>query len=354
MIEKTFAKIFGKPPEQIAYAPGRVNLIGEHLDYNGGMVMPMALPVGLSVAMRARDDDEIHIASDRFEAIMTRNLSSPMQNDWADYGVGAVIFANEANYLTGGADVFISSTIPDGAGLSSSAALIVAILKAAREIKGAVVSDLDIAVLARRVENEYIGMPCGIMDQMAVAIASQRQAFSLDTKSLSYDLIDLPTDFHMAVVHSGQHRKLSDGRYAERRDQCAAAGEMLGNRDLCLLSDDEFASAGSLSPPLNYRVRHCVREHERAVSPAAALRDNNMEMFGRLMNESHSSMRDDFATSTPEIDALVVDAIGFDELGARLTGAGFGGCIVACVPSLKVQDWKATLLERHPVARYIC
>ena len=154
--------MFDQLPARVAAAPGRVNLIGEHLDYNGGMVLPTALSVGLSVALRPRNDNKVRIASDRFEGLIEKDLGTKAAGHWADYAVGAVIYANESEYLGGGADIYATSTIPDGAGLSSSAALIVATLKASRDMSGASASDETIAQLARRVENEYIGVPCGI------------------------------------------------------------------------------------------------------------------------------------------------------------------------------------------------
>lgn len=354
MSMQKFLEIFGEPATRTAIAPGRVNLIGEHLDYNGGVVLPTALPVQLNVSLRLRDDNLIMIASDRFDGLVEHSLGASKQGAWSDYALGAVQLARNEGILTGGADLFVESTIPDGAGLSSSAALIVGILKAVRGVNALDLSDEDIAKLARRVENEFIGMPCGIMDQMAVAVAQKGQAIALDTKSLTYDVIDLPADFHMAVVHSGQHRKLSDGRYAERKVECDEAKEALGTQDLCLLGGAELDRLEHLPAHVQRRVRHCISEHKRTVEAAEALRTNDLMHFGALMNESHISMRDNFEMSTPVIDALVADAVEVGALGARLTGGGFGGCIVACVPSQHLETWKQALLGKNPSARFIC
>ena len=353
MIEDKFRRAFDAEPAQTAYAPGRVNLIGEHIDYNGGMVLPAALPVGLRVALRPRSDDIIRIASDRFQTIAQSNIGTAKTGGWADYANGAVIFAKEAGYLSGGADLYVESSIPDGAGLSSSAALIVAILKATRDHQGAPASDKDIARLAQRVENEHIGVPCGIMDQMAVAVARQGQAIALDTLSLAYEVIDLPTNYRMAVIHSGQFRKLSDGKYAERRHECDEARAALGADALCLLTDDELQKAEPLPAPAYRRAHHCVTEHRRVKAAAAALRVGDMPAFGMLMNESHVSMRDDFEVSTPVIDALVESALRLGAHGARLTGGGFGGCIVACVENDRYSEWKEALLKAHGQAQSI-
>ena len=264
---------------------------------------------------------------------------------------GAVIFAREAGYLDGGADIYVESSIPDGAGLSSSAALIVAILKAARDHNGAAASDEEIAKLARRVENDYIGVPCGIMDQMAVAVAREGQAIALDTISLAYDVIDLPSDYRMAVIHSGQFRKLSESKYAERKHECDKAKAALGAPELCLLTDDGLKKAETLPDPIYRRVRHCVTEHRRVKAAADALRASDIPVFGMLMNESHLSMRDDFEMSTPMIDALVESAVRLGAVGARLTGGGFGGCIVVCVEAGRHDEWISALLKAHGAAQ---
>ena len=348
-----FRNIFGAPPDAVGNAPGRVNLIGEHIDYNGGMVLPMALDVGLTAAIARRTDTSVQIASDRFDGVKKRTIGAPKTGGWADYAMGAIECAFKEGLLSGGADLFITSTIPDGAGLSSSAALIVAILKAARATAASNISDVDIAVLARRVENDYIGMPCGIMDQMAVAVAAPGQAIALNTKTLEYNAIDLPSDYNVVVIHSGIHRKLSDGRYAARKSECDKAAAILGNSELCLLSEDDQKKATDLPTPLHRRVRHCLSEHARVLRAADALRARDVKTFGALMNESHASMRDDFDVSLPEIDALVDDAIKYGAVGARLTGGGFGGCIVAYIETSHAPHLKEQLISRHPNASIV-
>ena len=354
MIDQYFNSQFGTAPAQIAHAPGRVNLIGEHTDYNGGMVLPTMLPVGVTVAMRPRTDNIVRIASEMFDQPFEGTLDDAKTGAWADYALGAVIFPRNAGLLRAGADVAIQSTMPAGGGLSSSASLIVAILKAARAHSGTEMTDQDIALLARRVETEFIGVPVGIMDQMAVALAAPGQALALDTKSLSYELIDLPTTHHMAVIHSGQHRQLNDGRYAERKVECDAARNILNVDDICLLTDDALAQAPTMPNMLNARVRHCVTEHRRTVAAAQALKSGDMDALGALMNESHRSMRDDFDMSLPEIDALVADVQRHGAIGARLTGGGFGGCIVACVPKPMLQDMLENVLSGRPQAYFVC
>jgi len=353
MIAKRFNAVFECPPEIQNFTPGRVNLIGEHTDYNGGMVLPTALELGVSIGLTPREDEKIRIWSDKFEGIAERTTSGKVTGHWSDYIVGAIILANAEGYLTGGADIAVKTTLPFGAGLSSSAAVTVGILKLAREISKAAISDTDIAVLARRVENEFIGMPCGIMDQMAVAITSPGQALALDTKTLNYELVDLPLNYHMAVIHSGQFRQLNEGRYKERKEECDAVKAVLGHEDICQITDAEFKTLGALPDVLQRRARHCMTDHRRTVEAVSCLRENNMQRLGELMNESHISMRDDFEITVPKVDRLVEDAVKLGAVGARQTGGGFGGCIIACIANDKIETWKEALLDDHPEAFWV-
>ena len=354
MIAETFENVFKAAPTTTLFTPGRVNLIGEHTDYNGGMVLPTAIDLGPTVALKPRSDSQIRISSDKFETVAERSLSDRAGDNWSDYVTGAVIFANEAGLLKGGADIAIETTLPFGAGLSSSAAIIVCILKIGRELSGQDISDTDIAVLARRVENEFIGMPCGIMDQMAVAIARPGQALALDTDSLNFDLVDLPADYHMAVVHSGQFRQLSEGRYKIRKEECDVIKKFLGRDDICRMSDAEYTSLSGLPDHIQRRAKHCMSDHRRTVEASKLLAEEKMQAFGRLMIESHASQRDDFEISLPPVDRLVDDAVKLGALGARQTGGGFGGCIVACVHNDKLESWTENLLSRHAEAFYVC
>ena len=335
------------------FTPGRVNLIGEHTDYNGGMVLPTALHLGVFLALTPRKDNKIRIWSDKFDDFAQRTLSDSASGHWSDYILGAIIIANEQNFLKGGADIAVETTLPFGAGISSSAAVTVGILKLARNLAKAEASDKDIAVLARRVENEFIGMPCGIMDQMAVAIAKPGQALALDTETLDYNLVDLPEDYHMAVIHSGQFRQLNEGRYKERKEECDTVKAALGHENICQISDAEFNSLSTLSDVLQRRARHCMTDHRRTVEAVECLRKSDIARLGILMNESHISMRDDFEITLPKVDDLVKDAVKLGALGARQTGGGFGGCIVACIAKHKLEAWKTALLEKHPESFWV-
>lgn len=350
-----FKRIFGSAPSAVVTTPGRVNLIGEHTDYNGGLVFPTAIDRFTSVAIgRSPSSGADEIASAGYEGVAQRRLSAPRRSDWSDYAAGALDAARAAGFFAGGAQIFIESTVPAGAGLSSSAALIVAVIKAAAAMSGAEMSLTQIALLARQVENDFIGVPCGIMDQMAVAHAAPGFAVALDTASLDFELVALAGDFHFAVIHSGVTRRLEDGRYAERRRECESAAKALGVELLCRMDDGTLELARKMTGAKFRRAVHAATEHRRVNDAVKALKAGDIMRFGRLMNESHDSLRDDFAVSTPEIDSLVETARAEGALGARITGGGFGGCIVACVERSKLEEWKAAVLARHHAARFIC
>jgi len=354
-INDMFETYYSARPKLTRFTPGRVNLIGEHTDYNGGYVFPTAVPQGLQLAMSPRDDDEIHILSDKFDTASVRSVRDEAEDHWSDYAVGAVRLANEAGFLNGGASIAVASDLPFGAGLSSSAAICVGLLKLARDMAGSDMSDTDIAVMARRIENDFIGVPCGIMDQMAVAHCELGTAIALDTDSLDFELVDLPEGYHMAVIHSGIFRQLSEGRYKIRKEECDVAKAALGRDDLCRLSDEELAGLkGQVDDAVFRRTRHCAAEHRRVLKAVDALRQKRMDDFGHLMIESHASMRDDFEITVPGLDRLVEDAVKLGALGARMTGGGFGGCIVACVEKPKLDDWTAAVLAAHENAFFVC
>ena len=345
-----FETTFGCPPLATASAPGRVNLIGEHTDYNGGAVLPAAIERRVHIALASHNAAHVTIKSTRFDSMIERPLGDKKRGDWTDYAMGAVNKAAELGWLEGGLRLYIDSDVPDGAGVSSSAALITAILRAATQIGQATPSAVDIAKHARAVENDYIGMPCGIMDQMAVGLADHGKALALDTYDLKYDVIDIPSDWTFAVLHSGVRRELADGRYKARFEECQAAAEALGAQHLCRLDVAQVDAMANLPDHLRKRAQHVLSEHQRTVAATHALKAQDAHTFARLMTQSHQSYAQDFEASTPEIDALVADATTSGALGARLTGGGFGGCIVALYRSRDAETQIQSLLDRHPKA----
>jgi len=350
MSRRAFKHRFRSEPKITTFTPGRVNLIGEHIDYNGGLVLPTALELGVTLSLSPREDRTVRIASDQFDDMAAREIHEPASGHWSDYILGALQVAAKEFGGPKGANISVTTNLPFGAGISSSAAVTVSTLQAVRNLTQADITDTEIARLAKRVENDFIGMPCGIMDQMAVAIARPGQALYLNTQTLEYDLIDLPKTHHMAVIHSGVFRQLNEGRYKIRKEECDQIKAAAGREDICLMSDEELTKLRTLPDAIFRRARHCISEHRRTVKAVEALRNTQMTEFGQLMNASHISMRDDFEMSVPAVDALVADAQGFGALGARLTGGGFGGCIVACVAIEKLDAWRERLLAAHPDA----
>ena len=345
-----FKKTYNSMPKVTSFTPGRVNLIGEHIDYNGGMVLPVALEKGIFISLTPRSDNSIRIFSDQFDEVIELNINNIATSKWSDYALGGIVYANKAGFLNGGADIAITSTLPIGAGLSSSAALIVGILKLTASLSKKTVDNISIAILAKRVENEFIGMPCGIMDQMAISCTNPGKAIALDTKNLSFEVISLPKSYHIAIIHSGEYRLNTDGNYKKRKEECDIIKEIIGHNDICNMSDNEFILLKSTSTDLYQRALHCVSEHQRALKAIKAIKDDNIPKLGLLMTESHASMRDDFKVSLTNIDNLVNDAIHLGAVGARLTGGGFGGCIVACVLKKNLKTWRQKLLSLHPKA----
>ncbi|MEO1043509.1 MAG: galactokinase [Pseudomonadota bacterium] len=349
-IDLFFEEKYGAAPHVSVFVPGRVNLIGEHIDYNGGRVLPHALHRGVSLALSLREDQIIRVISDRFEGTSQSVIGDAPPHAWARYAVYSLQLAYDLGWITSGADLGVVSNLNDGAGLSSSAALCVAVLKSLRSVLDRSETDIEIAQLARRVENEYIGMPCGIMDQMAVSVAKPGEALFLDTAALDYEAITLPRNVAFVVLHSGVHRELADGRYKMRKEECDTAKRHFGTENLCQLPLNDVLGDKELPETIKHRVRHCILEHERTIAAAQLLRSGSITEFGLLMNESHLSMRDDFDISLPQIDDLVSTAQSAGALGARLTGGGFGGCIVAAVERPIQDRWVADVLTDHPHA----
>ncbi|UTW54783.1 galactokinase [Kordiimonas sp. SCSIO 12610] len=346
-INEKFLKHFGMAASTSASAPGRVNLIGEHIDYNGGTVLPTAINNQIHVAISPNASETVAIYSTRYENEIKRDIESEANGHWSDYIIGALQRSFKNDWIPLGLNIAIDSEIPDGAGVSSSAALITAIFRAVSSYSNLNLEPKTIAHMARAVENEYCGVPCGIMDQMAVNLSNYREALMLNTTNFETSVIAIPDEWEFVVIHSGVHRKLTDGRYAERFNECAEIKDILASQDLC---SNSFSAAKLRPLPKNLakRYNHIQSEHQRVLSAVTALKNNNMETFGILMNESHQSYSKDFEASTDQIDHLVRDAQSCGAVGARLTGGGFGGCIVCLLPKEKKTNWVQLLTNRNP------
>jgi galactokinase len=336
-----------------ASAPARANLIGEHTDYNGGYVLPMPLDCATTVtAERSGEDGAILIESRTLKETARMTGDWTARGDWTDYAVGCLVMLRQRGVAVPGLSLLIDSTVPMGAGVSSSAALEVATLKAVRALLAIEIDDVALALLAQRAESEFVGVPCGIMDQMIAALGRPGEALLIDTSDLTRRPVPLPHGHVFAVLHSGVAHRLSESGYADRRRDCLDAARELGAASLREVSPDD-ERIRLLPEPLPRRVRHVLSENARVLAMARALQAGDIERAGRLMLESHASQRDDFEVSIPEIDALVAAAMRHGAIGARLTGGGFGGSIVALLRGADLAGWTAAMLAEFPKASLI-
>ena len=342
MSSSDFESYFGHPPIVAAAAHGRVNLIGEHTDYCGGYVMPTLISQRLIVQISPRDDNRIHGLSSEFGSAEAAS-DDITPGSWLAFIKGAMALMNEKGAQLTGLNVATTSTIPAGAGVSSSAALEIALLRALSDMTALPLSPKEMAVMGQRIEHEFIGTKCGIMDQMAVAMAEIGQALFLDCKTLDTEIVTIDESCCIAVIHSGSSRKLSSSLYNERLAETIEAARQMGRDSL---RDASFDDMTSLSDEiLIKRSRHVISENDRVKTAKAALKAGDMMALGLTMVESHVSLRDDYEVSSDELDQLVGEAISQGAYGARLTGAGFGGCIVALLPEDSADEIIEAIIE---------
>lgn len=354
-----FAELFGDSEgARFYFSPGRVNLIGEHTDYNGGHVFPCALTLGTYGAARKREDNKIHFYSmnlDSFDVVEASldDLTNKKEYNWANYPLGVVwAFKEKGHTITSGFDMVIWGNIPNGSGLSSSASLEVltgVILTDLFEIKD--LSMTDLALIGQYSENNFNGCNCGIMDQFAVAMGKKDHAIFLDTSDLSYEYAPCVLDgAKIVITNSKVKHSLVDSAYNDRRNECAAALKALQSElDIQALGDltpEEFEAHKSLIKDeiQLQRAKHAVYENQRTIDAVTALKAGDIESFGKLMNQSHISLRDDYDVSCEEIDILVDLAWKIPGvLGSRITGGGFGGCTVSIVKNESVDTFIETI-----------
>ncbi len=337
------------PPEITSRAPGRVNLIGEHTDYNDGFVFPAAIDREVVVALRRRDDRTVRLFSENFAQhdafaldAFERISAGPDAPTWSNYVRGVVRILLDAGHAVGGFDAAIGGNVPEGAGLSSSAAFEIAMLTALNAAFELGLPPKQLALLAQRAENQFVGVACGIMDQMISALGERDHALLIDCRSLETRSVPLRLEERgvaIAILDSGMRRGLVDSKFNARREECETAvrhlRRLLG-REIQALRDVtpiEFnAVARDLPDDIRARARHVISENERVIRGVDALEAGNLAVFGKLMNQSHQSLKDDFNVSIPQLDLLASLAQKTPGvLGARMTGAGFGGCTVNLV-----------------------
>ena len=342
-----FTSHFYRAPDATAEAHGRVNIIGEHTDYCDGFALPTLISHKIKVEIASRDDNEIHGLSSEFGSQM--GVIGQIETDsWLRFVEGAIAFLNQRGANIGGLDILTQTTIPAGAGVSSSAAFEIALLRALCQLSNIALSDNDMARIGQQIEHDFIGTKCGIMDQMAVAHAGQGQALWLDCRNLENRIITLPPHMRLAVIHSGSNRKLSSSAYNERLGQTIQAARLCGKEKLRDVSIDEIALFEDRL--LQKRAKHVICENARVLEAVSALENGDLDTLGKLMVESHISLRDDYEVSSPALDRLVETALAAGAKGARLTGAGFGGCIVALLEEGQEEAQIKAILKDNPDA----
>lgn len=340
-----FKEVFGEGEAQAFFAPGRVNLIGEHTDYNGGHVFPCALTIGTYAVARKRDDRKLRFFSMNFEhlGIIESGLDDlkPRRDaGWTNYPKGIFWALGEKGYeVNQGIDLLLFGNIPNGSGLSSSASVEVVTGYILSELFGLGISNQDLALIGQYSENNFNGVNCGIMDQFAIAMGQKGQAIFLDTADLSYEYAPVQLEGAKIVIAcSNKKRGLGDSKYNERREECETAlGEIQQGMDINTLGDlneEQFEQVKMAvkDEDRRKRAKHAVYENQRTIKAVKALKENDITSFGKLMNESHVSLRDDYEVTGKELDTLVEEAWKVDGvIGSRMTGAGFGGCTVSIV-----------------------
>jgi galactokinase len=347
-LRHAFDRAFGREPEVVSEAPGRVNLIGEHTDYNEGFVLPIAIDRTVVVLGAPADRATVRVYSTHFEARDEWRVDAPRRtgrDEWRDYvrGVGWALL--EAGYELRSAELGILGDVPPDVGLSSSAALEVAVAGALCAVSGIEVEREQLAMLCQKAENQFVGVQCGIMDQLAATCSRAGHSLLIDCRSLEMEQVPLTDSVAIVVVDSKVPRRLGGTAYNERREECAAAAQALGVETLRTATE---RNVEGLSEPLKRRARHVVSENMRVREVVNALRPRDLRSVGELMYESHASLRDDFEVSTPELDLLVELASRTDGvIGARLTGAGFGGCTVNLVERDAIERFEAGVIEPY-------
>lgn len=360
-LRSNFATIFGAEADYTFFSPGRINLIGEHTDYNGGHVFPAAISLGTYGAARKRDDNLLRFYSANFEdkgiiEVPLENLRFEKEHNWTNYPKGVLHFLQKAGHVIDkGMDVYVFGNIPNGSGLSSSASLELLTGIIAERLFDLKLERLDLVKIGKQTENEFIGVNSGIMDQFAIGMGADQRAIYLDTNTLEYDLVPLDLKDNVVVImNTNKRRELADSKYNERRAECEKAVEELKQKlsiaTLGELNEWDFDEYSYLIQDENRlkRARHAVLENQRTLQAQAALQAGNLEKFGRLMNASHVSLEHDYEVTGLELDTLAHTAWEQEGvLGARMTGAGFGGCAIALVRKDAVEAFQKNVGQKY-------
>ena len=342
-LKQFFASYFNFDCEIIVRAPGRVNLIGEHTDYNDGFVLPMAIDHSVWLALCPRADKVVRILSLDLQVESAFELNSLIKgSDWVEYPKGVAYQLIRAGYELNGFDAVMTGNVPRGAGLSSSAAVELATARAFAAVSGFAWDAPKMAKIAQKAENEWVGVNCGIMDQMASAVCREGHALFLDCRSLEFQHVPLPKDVALVILDTSTRRGLVNSAYNERRSQCEEAARWLGVKTLRDVTVEEFniKSKNRLNDSVIKRARHIITENARVLEAVEAMKDENVNRMGELFNASHDSLRDDFEVTNDALNIMVACAREQKSChGARMTGAGFGGCAIALVQNENAKDF---------------
>ena len=339
---KLFENYFQTKPFITTSAHGRVNLMGEHTDYNNGYVLPALISQSIEVSIKSRNDDLIIGISSEFGDLKSK-INSSKDGTWLDFIKGALFFIQKISPNIQGVDVAVHSTVPHSSGLSSSAALEIALLRSLTQLHGLSLKPEELAKIGQQIEHQFVGTQCGIMDQMVSACGSSRQAIFLDCERLQTKSLPLFSNHTFIVMHSGSTRKLSQGSYNERKEETTLASKTLNVPSLRYASLEQINLIKD--PTIQKRAKHIISENNRVIQAVSCLEKNDAKKFGELMYLSHQSMRDDFEISSDELNRVVESAYNNGALGARLTGAGFGGCVIVLTENEKIELMTKSILN---------
>ncbi|MEY4023819.1 MAG: hypothetical protein RLZ23_780 [Actinomycetota bacterium] len=348
LIARGFEELYGRKPEVISEAPGRVNLIGEHIDYSEGFVLPFAIADRTYAAIAARTDGLVRIAShqrkEKIFSIDINDVKPGSKGDWEKYVLGVLWSLG----ITSGVDIFVDGNVPGGAGLSSSAALECSVAVALNTLFSLGKSKEDLARATQRAENDYVGVPCGIMDQSVSLMGQAGAALLLDCRDLTTEIVPFSVadaGLELLIIDTQAHHALTDGGYAERRAACESVARKLDIPSMRHLTLDALeAQREKITATEFIRARHAVTEIARVLEAVAALRASDFVTLGKLINASHISLRDDYAVSCPELDVAVDAAIAAGAIGSRMVGGGFGGSAIALIKASDIQKTKDAVL----------
>jgi galactokinase len=363
-VVQTFQQRYGCAPTAIVRAPGRVNLIGEHTDYNDGFVLPMAIDRASWIALRPRKDSRVTLFSRNHDESIEFDFAKMKKHlhHWGEYPKGVAWALREAGYKLNGWDGVTDCDVPLGAGLSSSASFEMAVARAFEASSGFPWDPAKMALLGQKAENKWVGVKCGIMDQMISAAGKKGHALLIDCRSLEHHLVPLPPTTVVVILDTATRRGLVGSAYNERREQCETAAKFFGVKALRDVSVAHFnATDGKLDALTRKRARHVVTENARTLQAADAMRRGDAKLLGTLMNESHESLKDDFEVTNDALNIMVeCTRCAAGCIGARMTGAGFGGCAVALVEESKAEDFAKTVAADYEQATrlkphlYVC